>query len=105
MRCLNCGRPTADNEGYCCDDCWIADVNRKGPEDNDYVTEDYITFHLHSEPWHEITVTGNQPWYEELLELLEEESYSPNVWYEDSEGNYHLLELATGGLVEDAPNE
>jgi hypothetical protein len=64
------------------------------PQDDDWVTQDYKTWHQHN-AW-KTTVTSPDDWSAQMRELMDREGYYPNCWYLGERGDWNLLDVNKG---------
>lgn len=58
------------------------------PDDDDYITSDYITFYQNRREV--LRVREGEKWEDAIREHMEEQQYWPSVWVEEERGGYHL---------------
>lgn len=69
-------------------------VERDGPQEEDYTTEDHRTFYQvgnHRGPV--LEVGEDEDWREKMKEKVEADGFWPNIWFISDHGNAHLLSL------------
>ena len=78
------------------------DTEPTGPDDNDYVTEDYRTFRVVGTS-RVITVGEEEDWHAVIRIEMDRDQYWPNVWQVSDHGNVERLFLADGPPPWSAP--
>ena len=69
-------------------------VEANGPQDDDWVTEDFNEFHRHgtkAAPENALVVKEGRCWKCALLDRMDRDNYWPNVWSISDHGNVTLL--------------
>lgn len=61
------------------------------PDDDDYITRDYVTFYQHGREI--LRVREGENWEDAIRAHMEEQQYWPGVWVEEERGGYRLVTL------------
>jgi len=89
--------PTCTTCGEQCEDVSLttggerAETERRGPEEDDYTTSDYV--HWYQSGKLVVTVGEGGRWQDVVGDHASEEGYWPNMWVVSDHGNSHLLTL------------
>lgn len=96
-RCTQCDKdlPPDNQFGFECSNKCSADaLEKNGPEDEDWVTDDYETFREHNGS--NTLETTPDTWMADLSARMDEEDFFPNVWYQGERGDWNVLSMETG---------
>lgn len=63
------------------------------PEDEDWITSDYVHWYPFNGPRHLLTVTNPNRWGVEMKAKMERDEWWPNLWYLGERGEWNLLDV------------